>query len=206
MTGRKNGAPTPTTDRTVAGENWDGRDISGETHTRIAFMDLDLTEVVNTGAVFTDCTFQRARFNVSKHQDAAFINCTFTACSFFDTTFTECKLVGSKFDRCTYDLMRVVGGNWSFVGLSGADLRKATFRETRLREADLAGVKCQGASLRDVDLSGASLDGANFTDSDLRGSDLSAVEPEHVVLTGAIITLNQAVVLITSMGLDVRVE
>ncbi len=103
--------------------------------------------------------------------NAAFINCTFTACSLFDTTFTGCKCVGSIFDRCTYELIRVNGGNWSCVGVSVADLRADTYRKTHLREANLTGAMGHGASLREVDFPGASLDDANCTDCDLRGSD-----------------------------------
>ena len=64
----------------------------------------------NERGVFADCQFQNVRFNVSRHTDAAFINCTFTHCSFFDATFTRCKLVGSKLDRCTLTLLKVYGG------------------------------------------------------------------------------------------------
>ena len=42
-------------------------------------------------------------------------------------TFTDCKLVGSRFDRCRFDGLTVDGGDWSFTGLAGADLRRARF-------------------------------------------------------------------------------
>ena len=129
MADRRGGAHSPPTEATVKGADWDGHDVSGQIHTRVAFVDPDLTEVRNTGAIFTECTFRRARFNCSVHIDAAFVNCAFLGCSFFDTTFTGCKFVGSSFDRCTYELMTVDGGNWSFVGLPGADLRKASFND-----------------------------------------------------------------------------
>ena len=80
----------------MAKSDWEGQDISGQTHAGVKFTDLDCTEVVNRGALFTDCTFQRVTFNCSVHTDAAFVNCTFTGCSFFDTRFTECKFVGSN--------------------------------------------------------------------------------------------------------------
>ncbi|HEV2643540.1 MAG TPA: pentapeptide repeat-containing protein, partial [Candidatus Elarobacter sp.] len=93
------------TDSTVAGEDWYGQDVSGQNHPRTAFVDLDMTEVTNDGAVFDECTFRGARFTVSSHANAAFVNCTFTGCTFFDARFTGCKFVGSKFDRCTFDVM-----------------------------------------------------------------------------------------------------
>ena len=77
MADRTHGSSAPETTSTLIGVDWTGQDLSGHTHARVLFVDLDLTEVENTGAVFTECTFRRARFNVSVHTDAAFVNCTF---------------------------------------------------------------------------------------------------------------------------------
>ncbi len=204
MADRAHGKPAPDTESTVTAADWYGQVISGQSHTRVAFVDLDMTEVENDGAVFTECTFRRARFNVSRHSNAAFVNCTFSGCNFFDASFTECKLVGSMFDRCTLDMTRVDGGNWSFVGLPGADLRTATFSSVRMREADLTGARCEGSSFRDVDLSGAWLHRAKFAGCDLRGSDVSALDPLNVEIAGAIVTAEQAIVIAAAFGLDIR--
>ncbi len=206
MAERRRGAKAPETQRTIAGADWSERDLSGERHERVAFVDLDLTEARGRGALFTECTFRRARFNCSVHTDAAFLNCTFVNCNFFDARFTDCKLTGSLFDRCTYELMQVSGGNWSHVGLPGADLAKATFRGVRMRDADLTGLRCQGGSLRDVDLAGASLGAARLAKCDLRGSDLGLPDLEGVELRGAIVTHEQALVIAVALGLDVRPE
>jgi len=206
MAERRGGTRAPATQTTLSGADWSRRDISGETHTRVSFVDLDLTEVINTGATFAECTFRRARFNASVHTDAAFTNCTFAHCNFFDARFSECKLVGSMFDRCTFEIMRVDGGNWTLVGLPGADLRSASFSRVRMREADLTGARCQGSSLREVDLAGATLDRADFTECDLRGSELSSLDPMMVRLRGAIVSIEQAVVIAGALGLDIRAE
>ena len=206
MADRKHGHVAPPTSTTVAGEDWEGRDVSRQEHVRVAFVDLDLTEVTDDGAVFTECTFRRTKFNVSVHTSAAFVNCTFVNCDFFDARFTDCKLVGSMFERCTFDMLQVAGGNWSHVGLPGADLRHASFRGVRMREADLTGARLEGATLRDVDLSGAWLGAARLSRCDLRGSDLGALDPGQVELAGAIVTFEQALVIATALGLDVRPE
>ena len=98
----------------------------------------------------------------------------------------------------------VDGGDWSFVAMPEADLTKATFTGTRMREADLTRARASGATLRHLDLSGAELHEADLGGADLRGSDLSAVDPRAVELTGAQIDVTQAVVLVTSLGLNVR--
>lgn len=192
------------TESTIAGADWYGRKISREQFQRVLFVDLDLTELESIGAVFNECTFRRARFNASGHDEAAFVNCTFISCNFFDSRFTACKFVGSMFNDCQFDNMKVVEGDWGFVGLPGADLRRASFSRTRLREADLTGARCQGSSICDVDLSGAWLHSVDFSGCDLRGTDLSAIEPSNVQLKGAIITIDQTIVVAEALGLDVR--
>lgn len=204
MAHRKHGAPPPPTESEVRHQDWYGRDMSGERHVRVAFVDVDLTEAVAAGASFDECTFRDCRFNASQHTDTAFVNCTFVGCSFFEAVFTRCKLVGSMFDRCSFGLITVDGGDWSFAGLPGADLRKCRFTDVRLREADLTGARLTNAAVRDTDLSGAWLHSADLTGADLRGSDLSSVDPMATPLKGAIIDVEQAVVLATTLGVQVR--
>jgi uncharacterized protein YjbI with pentapeptide repeats len=97
----------------------------------------------------------------------------------------------------------VIGGDWSFVGLPGADLRGVTIHGVRMREADLTGANCEEAALVDVDLSGAQLHSARFGRCDLRGSDLTALDPTTTGLAGAIIGPAQAVVIAEALGLRV---
>ncbi|TDU89841.1 pentapeptide repeat protein [Kribbella voronezhensis] len=202
MADRTHGRQTPATESTI--RDWDDADPSGQTYTRVLFIDSDLTEISNAGGVFEECVFRGVRFNASSHTDAAFVNCTFVRCSFFDTTFTRCKLMGSRFDDCAYSLMKVTGGDWSFASLPGADLRGAELSGVKLREADLTGLRAGKSVLRNLDLSGASMQRADFSGCDLRGSDLSTLDPLTVELKGAIVDLPQAMVITTSLGLEVR--
>jgi fluoroquinolone resistance protein len=204
MADRKHGRPVPQTDSTIYSADWDGRDLSGESHRNVALVDVDMTEASSRGADFFECHFRGVRFNASVHEDSAFVNCTFTRCTFFDVTFTGCKLVGSMFDDSTYNLLKVHGGDWSFTGLPGADLRGASFTDVRMREADLTGARCAGATLRRVDLSGAWFHKADLSRCDLRGSDLSTLDPRTTELTKAIIDPYQAITIATGLGLDVR--
>lgn len=190
----------------VRHEDWGGRELLQETFTGVAFVEVDMSEVVTDGAVFDTCTFRGVRFNVSEHRSSAFVNCTFTRCSFFDATFSGCKLVGSTFEACSLDLLKVEGGDWSFVGLARANLGSARFRDVRMREADLSGIRAVNGTLCGLDLSGVSLTKADLSGCDLRGSDLSTVDPSAVQLKGAIITYEQAVVVVLAQGLDVRPE
>jgi uncharacterized protein YjbI with pentapeptide repeats len=206
MADRAYGAPAPPTETEIRYQDWSGKDLSRQRHTRVAFVEVDFSEVTNKGAVFSQCTFRHCRFNASTHTEAAFVNCTFTYCAFFNATFIGCKLVGSMFDGCTFDLLRCERGDWSFVGLPGADLRRARFGDLRMREADLTGTRCEGATIRRVDLSGAWLHQANFSGADLRGSDLSALDPLNAAIKGAVVDPEQALVIATALGLDVQAD
>lgn len=83
-----------------------GADLSGREFERTAFVDVDMTEASNQGAVFTECSFRGVKFNASTHAHSAFLNCTFTRCTFFDATFTGCKLIGGMFDGGSSDLLK----------------------------------------------------------------------------------------------------
>jgi fluoroquinolone resistance protein len=203
MADRLHGVPPPPTTSTVWSSDFDVAGLSGRRHDAVNFINVDLSDEEERGAVFNDCTFRGSLFNASTHRDAAFINCTFVMCSFFDSRFAGCKLVGSMFDQCTFGPLEVEGGDWSFVGMPGADLRQATFRKLTMREADLTGARFDGAIVRDVDLSGALLHKASFNGADLRGSDLSAFDPLTVDLADATIDLEQAAVIAVAFGLRI---
>jgi uncharacterized protein YjbI with pentapeptide repeats len=125
-------------------------------------------------------------------------------CSFFDVTLIGCKLLGSTFERCTYALLKVHGGDWSFVEMRGAALKGAHLTGVRMREADLSGAQLDEAVLHGVDLSGAWLHGTNLRGTDLRGSQLPDLDPTATDVRGAMVTVEQAVEFAISLGLDVR--
>jgi fluoroquinolone resistance protein len=204
MADRIHGRQPRATETEIRDADWDGEDLSGQRHERVAFSAVDMTEVTDHGAAFSECTFRDCRFNSSAHVDAAFVNCIFTLCTFFDAKFTRCKLVGTVFDGCTFELLEALEGDWSFVGLAHADLRGASFSGTRMREVDLTGARCRGTKFRDVDMSGGITHGADLTGADLRGSALPSLDPASGQLAGAVIDPDQAMVIATLLGLEVR--
>ncbi len=197
------GQPAPPTTSTIRPEDWTGASLTGRRFESVLFLGVDLAEQDQRGAWFSDCTFRKVRFNVSTHLDAAFLNCTFVDCSFFDATFTNCKLVGSMFERCRFGPTKIDGGDWSLVGLPGADLRQVEFRGVALREADLTAARLDGAIVRDVDLRDALLHGISCQGTDLRGSDLSALDPINAEIKDALIDVEQAMVIATALGLRI---
>jgi uncharacterized protein YjbI with pentapeptide repeats len=73
-----------------------------------------------------------------------------------------------------------------------------------MRETDLTSANCADAVFAEVDLSRAALHGVTFTRADLRGSDLTALDPLASELTGAMVRVEQAVVIAQALGLSVH--
>jgi len=99
----------------------------------------------------------------------------------------------------------VESGNWSLVGLPGADLRRSSLRRTSLAEADLSGARLDRAVLRDVDLRGAWLHKASLVGADLRGTTLEGIDPLTVELRDATVDVAQAITLAEALGLRVEI-
>ncbi|GAB4059715.1 pentapeptide repeat-containing protein [Catellatospora paridis] len=192
-----------TEDASFSGEDWYGDELEDRHFLRCTFRDVDMTELSSRNAVFEECVFGNVKFNASRHADSAFLRCSFLRCNLFEAEFTGCKLTGSVFEQCTLRPLRVIGGDWSFVNLSDADLRGVTFSGVRMREADLTSALCDGATISAVDLSGAHLTRAKLNRCDLRGSDLTALHPNEVELRDAVIDPAQAVVIAQSLGLRI---
>jgi len=184
--------------------DWAGRDLTGEVHAGDTLVDVDLSEVVGSGASFTDCVLRDCSLNAAVLVSWAFTGCTFTGCSLFDTRLVGCKLVGSTFARCRFDLLSAEGGDWSFTGLASADLRRTSLTDVRMREADLRKARLQEVTWHRVDLSGSDLTGADLSGADLRGSDLSSLDPRTTAVVGAVVDLQQALTVARALGLDVR--
>jgi uncharacterized protein YjbI with pentapeptide repeats len=191
-------------DESFTGEDWYAEEMVDRAYVRCSFSDVDLTEASTRGVRFEDCQFFNVRFNASRHTDSAFLRCAFRRCNLFEADFTGCKLVGSTFHESQLRPLSVTGGDWSFVGLAGADLRAAALRGVRMREVDLTGANLKDAVLSNVDLTGAQLRDARLSGADLRGSDLTALDPRTCEIAGAIVDANQAVVLALTMGFVVR--
>jgi fluoroquinolone resistance protein len=190
-------------DESISGEDWYAEELLDRTYRRCSFFDVDLTEATSRGSLFEECTFGNVKFNASRHDDSAYIRCTFDRCNFFEAEFTGCKLLGSSFKDCQLRPLTIHNGDWSFVGMSGANLRGVNLRGVRMREADLSGANLTEATVSDVDLSGAHLRSVNLTRCDLRGTDLTALDPARATLTGAMITAEQAIIIAALLGLRV---
>lgn len=204
MADRVGGRPPAATDSRMDRVDWFEADLSGQLHERVLFQDLDMTDSTGTAARFVDCTFRGAQLDRCALEASSFENCTFVRCSLSAASFTDCKFIGTFFDGCTAERLTATGGDWSFTGLPGGDLRRARIEGVRMREADLTGAQLRDAVLTNCDLSGAMWSRADLRSCDLRGSDISTLDPLNTELRRAIIDWPQAVAVARNLGLDVR--
>jgi len=182
----------------VVDESFEAADLRGrrmaDTHfLRCTFDEAAMDDAVTTAVTFTDCTFDGAELTNSTHRHSAFLNCSFIRTGLRGVTWDGCKMTGSTFDDCRTHPMTVVGGDWSYVALGGANLRELDLSGVRLAEANLTGADLSRARLRDADLRGARTGGAVLVDADLRGARLDGFDPRTCDLRGAHVDLEHAV-------------
>ena len=170
----------------------------------MTYADEDLVEWETAGEVFEDEDFSNARLNASVHRGTAFLRCRFRRASLVLAEFHGCKLTGSVFEGAELRPLTVVGGDWSYVRLRGADLRGVSFRGVRLTEADLSEADLTDCDFRDADLSHATLRNAKLNGADLRGARTDGVDLGAVDLRGATLDVAQAVHLARCLGATVE--
>lgn len=187
-------------DEDFAGVDWYGMELGDGRYVRCRFFDADLTEARTQNAIFEECDFSGARLNASRHRTSAFLRCTFSRASLFDATLDGCKLTGSEFASTRLRPLTVHGGDWSYVGLRGADLAGLDLSAVNLAYADLTEADLRKTVLRDANLDHARLELAELRGADLRGADLNAVETRTLDLRDVKVTMIQAIVLAQHRG------
>lgn len=188
----------------VRSRDFVGVRVDRRRYERVTFIDCDLSEIETDHATFVDCSFRRCRLNGSTHDGTAYTSCTFVDVDFFGATFTGCKLTGSTLKACELRSVTATGGAWDFMTMPRHDVTSCAFRDLRMTETDLAGLKGRGSTFVDVDLTGCDLTEADLRDADLRGSLLYSVDPLSTRLDGARVSVDQALQLASNLGLSIE--
>ncbi|WP_236636012.1 pentapeptide repeat-containing protein [Exiguobacterium sp. SH5S13] len=114
--------------------------------------------------------------------------------------FDQCKTTGSSFESCTFGGVTVRGGDWSFVNLRHAPLRKMDWSDVRLVEADLYGADLKESRWTNAALTRAVLQHADCTAADFIGADMDGVDFTDVTLKKTKLDVMQAVQVARSLG------
>lgn len=194
---RRPPARRPSGGPSIAEESF-GRDVAiapGSAFERCTFRGSALQEHDLSGCRFVDCTFEGANLSVARVD----------GCTFQGTTFRDCKLLGIDwtgaarltavvFEAC--DLTR--------SAFPGMDLRRATLRRCRAREAVFSETDLAGADLTGSDLSGAQFGRTKLAGADLRGAIGYVIHPGENDLRGARVSLPEAAALLVALGIVVE--
>lgn len=167
----------------VAGTNFSRADLSQAVFAGMDLSGLDLSHAELSQADLGDATLRGADLR----------GATMTQAQLAGADLTEARLDGVDFGQANMagvDLTGVQAAGAKFtqvaeldeVSLRGADLRRASFSQSRLR----------GADLRDADLTRADLVQADLTDADLTGTTITGADWTQA-RSGGIVTGNRLI-------------
>ncbi|MEQ9406785.1 MAG: DUF2169 domain-containing protein [Fuerstiella sp.] len=133
----------------------------------------DFTEARLTGANLTQCSLVAVRLGGASARDARFDYADLTK-----ARASECDCVMACFHQVyapdsIWEQANLIGADFSWARLSGANLTRAILKDGRLSAADLSGARLSKAVLRRAFLTDANLFEANVQQADFRHADLS---------------------------------
>ena len=216
----------------ISGRVFDGTDFTAAELSGITFDGCDFIDVRFRRAELTDARFRRCSmfradpaascdFSFANLRDAAFERCDLTTAVMqkvraFGLTMDGCVAGGIDFSGADFTLGRAgaeglasatfhgcnmpwadfTGATLSDCELTGCRLMEAIFNQATLAKANLAGSDICGIEAHGLTLVGADLRGTTFNDLDVRVTDL----------TGAKLRPEQALMLLTPLGIDIDVD
>lgn len=187
------------------------------------FARADLRESQFEDCVLTDpATHAGVTFAFSRLDQARFLRCDMSFAQFdrselYGATLEDCNLRGARFHRV--DFTKSLGRgrirasaafrrcNFHLADLAEIRLPGCDLSASQFREADLSGADLEDADLRGADLFGAVTTGAKLAGADLRGGEVSGLDLLALASrAGMKVMPDQQYALLTTLGLDVRVE
>jgi fluoroquinolone resistance protein len=154
-------------------------------HDNKAFKNTDYSEKTWSGQEFDTCTFSNS--NLSKNE---FIDCLFESCNLSmarlddsglrNVKFLNCKLIGIDFSNCHDSLLSFFFERCilDYAVFIKTKIRKTTFDNCIIKEADFTGADLTNSSFPGCDLTGAVFQGTNLEKVDFRYSINFNIDPE----------------------------
>lgn len=194
-------------------------DLAESGFVRCRFSACSLRGADLTGATFESCRFYDSDADLSCDFSFADMRRTrFEACDLTTATLRRIRAWGIVVKRCQAsgasfreaDFALGTGGfpnalfedcNLAYADFSGTDLRECAVTRCRLvhgiwEYASLAGADLRGSALDNIEARGA-----QFAGADLRGASFNNLDPRIVDLTGARVDADQALLLLTALGI-----
>lgn len=173
-------------------------------HANLSGATLELTR-------WNSCRGAHASFGAADLEDARLSGCDFNNASFRGAVlsaarFDNCKLTGTDLSEAKALDVRFANTLLVAARLAGFSFRKARLEGLDFSSADLAGCDFRDAQFIACSLREANIDKTMFEGADLRGADIGglAVLREPRRFKGAVISAEQAELILAEMGLKVR--
>ncbi|MYB39074.1 MAG: pentapeptide repeat-containing protein [Gammaproteobacteria bacterium] len=213
--------------RVFNGTDFTAADLNGVTFDGCDFIDVGFRRAELTDARFHRCSFFRAEpaascdFSFANLRDATFERCDLTTAvmqnvrafglimegcvaggiDFRGADFTLGRagakgLASATFNGCNMPWADFTGVTLSDCKLTGCRLMEAIFNQATLAKANLTGSDICGIEAHGLTLVGADLRGTTFNNLDVRATDL----------TGAKVRPEQALMLLTPLGIEIDVD
>jgi uncharacterized protein YjbI with pentapeptide repeats len=185
------------------------------------YTDLLLAEHVLTDQVAEFVTFEKTYFKQMAMQRAdlrglRLVDVRFEACDLADSGWEllsasrvellGCRLIGLQAANGHVEDLLVKGCNAAHAQFWSTVFKRVRFESCNLSEANFQGADLAGAIFDKCDLRGAKLADAKLAGADLRSSQLEGARLGIKELQGAIVSMEQAVGIARTLGVDVRLE
>jgi uncharacterized protein YjbI with pentapeptide repeats len=178
------------------------------------FRDLDFRGREMSEKVFRDCTFTNVIFAEARLRECRFEDCVVSL-----SDWTMAKVYGTAMRGVKFEGSKLMGIDWSdghrsldasfkecvldYCSFVQIDLRKSVFKDCRMLEVNFT-----EANLTEADFSGSNLDRCQFHQTNLSRANLAGatnvrLNPAENKVKGATISLDAAIGVVTSMGIQV---
>jgi uncharacterized protein YjbI with pentapeptide repeats len=167
-------------------------------------MRIELKQVLFRNAIFKDVELQNADI-----VDARFENCDLSNLDFRDsiihrTEFKNCKMIGCNLSDALLQNVVMENCNLDYSNLRFSCLKKVEIKDSRFCNADCQGSKFIEVAFDGVDFSRCRMAGTSLEDIDISSCEINEMGIGMEDIQGAIVSLNQAVMLSRLMGISIK--
>ena len=199
-----------------------GADLAGAVFDDCEFLQCSLRGSDLRDARFTNCKLylneQSSDLRYAELRDAVFEDCDLTTCTFeranaYGLSLIRCQAQGADFTNVDFSM--TLGRNQTVAGFTCSDsnLAYADFSSTYLSGVTFNGVRLAHAVLNNCDLSHATIVDCELDNiesqrltlagANLSGSQFNSLNPKTIDLTGTKVDADQALSLLTAMGIEI---
>jgi uncharacterized protein YjbI with pentapeptide repeats len=118
--------------------------------------------------------------------------------------FVDCRMTGLRAVECRWQDVLVENCDLRYAQLNGSQFRRSEFKSCNLAESDLRGTDLEGAVFTNAILHRADLSRAKLRGTDLRGAEIEGITVRPEDLSGAIVSVAQAIGLAKLLGVEIK--